>query len=153
MLEKKKSIGYFIAVDGPNGVGKSTLIAAIKNKLEILGYDVYVTREPTDTKLGNFLREFAEQHSGVSLACMVAADRYEHIINEIMPALGEGKIVISDRYILSSLILQEMDGVGTEFILNTNSEIIKPDLQLAVIADEKILQERLSERDVLTRFE
>lgn len=36
MLEKKKSIGYFIAVDGPNGVGKSTLIAAIKNKLEIL---------------------------------------------------------------------------------------------------------------------
>lgn len=70
-----------------------------------------------------------------------------------MPALGEGKIVISDRYILSSLILQEMDGVGTEFILNTNSEIIKPDLQLAVIADEKILQERLSERDVLTRFE
>ena len=81
MLEKKKSIGYFIAVDGPNGVGKSTLIAAIKNKLEILGYDVYVTREPTDTKLGNFLREFAEQHSGVSLACMVAADRYEHIIN------------------------------------------------------------------------
>ena len=46
-----------------------------------------------------------------------------------------------------------MDGVGTEFILNTNSEIIKPDLQLAVIADEKILQERLSERDVLTRFE
>lgn len=78
MLEKKKSIGYFIAVDGPNGVGKSTLIAAIKNKLEILGYDVYVTREPTDTKLGNFLREFAEQHSGVSLACMVAADRYEH---------------------------------------------------------------------------
>lgn len=79
MLEKKKSIGYFIAVDGPNGVGKSTLIAAIKNKLEILGYDVYVTREPTDTKLGNFLREFAEQHSGVSLACMVAADRYEHV--------------------------------------------------------------------------
>lgn len=78
--------------------------------------------------MGNFLREFAEQHSGVSLACMVAADRYEHIINEIMPALGEGKIVISDRYILSSLILQEMDGVGTEFILNTNSEIIKPDL-------------------------
>ena len=67
--------------------------------------------------------------------------------------IPEGKIVISDRYILSSLILQEMDGVGTEFILNTNSEIIKPDLQLAVIADEKILQERLSERDVLTRFE
>lgn len=65
MLEKKKSIGYFIAVDGPNGVGKSTLIAAIKNKLEILGYDVYVTREPTDTKLGNFSKAILE--SGIDL--------------------------------------------------------------------------------------
>ena len=103
MLEKEKLDGYFIAVDGPNGVGKSTLIEAIKNKLEVLGYAVYITREPTDTKLGNFLREFAEKHSGRSLACLVAADRYEHMTNEIIPALEEGQLVISDRYILSSL--------------------------------------------------
>lgn len=105
MLEKDKLDGYFIAVDGPNGVGKSTLIEAIKNKLEVLGYAVYITREPTDTKLGNFLREFAEKHSGISLACLVAADRYEHMTNEIIPALEEGQLVISDRYILSSLVL------------------------------------------------
>ena len=91
MLEKEKLDGYFIAVDGPNGVGKSTLIEAIKNKLEVLGYAVYITREPTDTKLGNFLREFAEKHSGISLACLVAADRYEHMTNEIIPALEEVK--------------------------------------------------------------
>lgn len=153
MLEKEKLDGYFIAVDGPNGVGKSTLIEAIKNKLEALGIDVYITREPTDTGLGNFLREFAEKHSGISLACLVAADRYEHMTNEIIPALEDGKMVISDRYILSSLILQEMDGVSTTFVLTANAEIIKPDLQLAVFADEKVLQKRLSERDTLTRFE
>ena len=87
------------------------------------------------------------------MACLVAADRYEHMTNEIIPALEEGQLVISDRYILSSLILQEMDGVSATFVLTVNSEIIKPDLQLAVFADERVLQKRLSERDTLTRFE
>ena len=41
--------GFFVAIDGPNGVGKSTLIAAIKNKMEAIGYTVYTTKEPTDT--------------------------------------------------------------------------------------------------------
>lgn len=90
---------------------------------------------------------------GTGLACLVAADRYEHIFNEIIPELKKGTLVITDRYILSSLILQEMDGVSESFILNLNSEIIKPNLQLAVFADEEVLQKRLSERGILTRFE
>ena len=153
MLDKESLKGYFIVVDGPNGVGKSTLIEAIKNKLELLGYDVYITNEPTNTELGSFLRKFAEEHTGLSLACLVAADRYEHIEKEIIPSLKKSRLVISDRYVLSSLILQEMDGVSSEIVLNLNSQIIKPDLQLAVFADEKILQKRLSERNILTRFE
>ena len=52
-----------------------------------------------------------------------------------------------------SSFLQEMDGVSDKFVLNLNSEIIKPNLQLAVFADEKVLQKRLSERGILTRFE
>lgn len=70
---------FFVAIDGPNSVGKSTLIEAIKIKMESLGYIVYTTKEPTNTKLGRFIRQFAEEHSGISLACLVAADRYEHI--------------------------------------------------------------------------
>ena len=101
----------------------------------------------------SFVKKFAESHSGISLACLVAADRYEHIANEILFALKSGKLVITDRYILSSLILQEMDGVSNTFILNLNSEIIKPDLQLAVYADVQVIQRRLSERRELTRFE
>jgi dTMP kinase len=84
---------------------------------------------------------------------MFSCGRYEHIKNLIIPELKKGSIVITDRYILSSLILQEMDGVETGFILKINSNIIKPDLQVAVYADEKILQERLGKREVLTRFE
>lgn len=153
MLEKGNLKGFFVAIDGPNGVGKSTLIEAIKIKMESLGYIVYTTKEPTNTELGRFIRQFAEEHSGISLACLVAADRYEHIVNEIVPELKKGKLVITDRYILSSLILQEIDGVSDTFILNSNAEIIKPDLQLAVFADEDVLQKRLSERSILTRFE
>ena len=74
-------------------------------------------------------------------------------MTEILPELNKGKIVITDRYILSSLILQRMDDVDTSFILALNSEIIKPDLQIAVFADEAVLQKRLSTRDIRTRFE
>jgi dTMP kinase len=152
MIENKYK-GILIALDGPNGSGKTTIIKTIKEMLENRGYDVCITNEPTTTELGVYVRKFAETHEGISLACLVAVDRYEHIKNLIIPELKKGSIVITDRYILSSLILQEMDGVETGFILKINSNIIKPDLQVAVYADEKILQERLGKREVLTRFE
>lgn len=145
--------GFLLAVDGPNGAGKSTLIEAVKNKLEIIGYETYLTKEPTNTELGAFVRRFSENHVGIGLACLVAADRYEHIENEILPELNKGKIVITDRYFLSTLILQEMDNVCEDFLFNLNSEILQPNLQVAVFADEEILQKRLSERSILTRFE
>lgn len=145
--------GKLIAIDGPNGVGKSTIIAAVEKKLLLRKVDVFVTKEPTNSELGCFLRNFSEKKKGLGLACLVAADRYEHLKNEIIPMLEQNKVVITDRYILSSLILQGMDGVDTKFILNINGEIIKPDLQVAVFADEKVIQSRLSERESLTRFE
>lgn len=153
MWSANNTVGFFVAIDGPNGVGKSTLIAGVKDKMETAGYTVYTTKEPTDTDLGGFIRKFAENHSGRSLACLVAADRYEHISSEIIPELKKGALVITDRYVLSSLILQGMDGVSDTFILSLNSDIIKPDLQLAVFANEEVLQKRLAERTVLTRFE
>jgi len=146
-------VGKLITIDGPNGVGKSTLIEKLKERLEIKEYQVYVTKEPTDTELGKFVRSYAEEHGGISLACLVAADRYEHLKGEIIPQLKEGRIVITDRYILSSLILQRMDKVRSEFILDLNREILKPDLQIAVFAEEEIIQKRLAEREKLTRFE
>lgn len=145
--------GFLVAIDGPNGAGKTTLIEMIKDKMVTEGYDVYITKEPTNTQLGKFIRDFSERHFGISLACLVAADRYEHIESEIWPELTRGKLVITDRYILSSLILQQMDGVSSNFLLHINSEIIKPDLQIAVYANDEILQNRLKERKILTRFE
>ncbi len=145
--------GLLVAFDGPNGVGKSTIIEHVKYELAHRGLEVFVTKEPSDTKLGNFTRRIAEHLNGESLACLVAADRYQHLKETIVPQLQRGKIVITDRYILSSLILQCMDAVALEFVFAINSKIIIPDIQIAVNANTDILQARLNERDELTRFE
>ena len=56
-MEKNNTSGFLIAVDGPNGVGKSTLIQAIKTTMEIRGFSIYITREPTNTEFGDFVRQ------------------------------------------------------------------------------------------------
>ena len=78
---------------------------------------------------------------------MVTADRYEHIKNEIEPMLYDGNIVITDRYILSSLILQRMDGVNADYIMDLNALIIRPDLQVTIMADVGALQKRFEKNN------
>ena len=152
-MYKNKEIGKLIAFDGPNGSGKSTLIRVVQAKLSEMNIDVHITKEPSNSEIGIFTRSMAESFSGKTLACLVAADRYDHLEKEILPLLRQGEIVITDRYVLSSLILQPMDGVDTLFLEKVNNGIILPDVQFAIWADEEVLKMRLSERDNLTRFE
>ena len=60
MQSRTNNTGYFVAVDGPNGSGKTTVINAIAEKLGLMGYKVKVTREPTNSILGEFVRKYAE---------------------------------------------------------------------------------------------
>lgn len=145
--------GLFIAIDGPNGVGKSTLIERIGSVLRQNGIDVFLTKEPTSSALGIFTRQEAEKIEYNSLACLVAADRYDHLDNVIIPHLKKGQVVISDRYVLSSLVLQRMDDVEIGFIMSLNQNIVLPDLQIVVIADPDTIHERLAARQTLSRFE
>ncbi|MDD4297158.1 MAG: dTMP kinase [Ruminiclostridium sp.] len=145
--------GLLVAIDGPNGVGKTTLIENVQKCLLGLGEKMYATKEPSASPIGNFTREIAEDINGDSLACLVAADRYEHLKHEVIPKLREGCIVIMDRYILSSLILQRMDGVEVTFIFGVNGNIVMPDVQFAIIANSEVIQKRLGDRNTLTRFE
>ena len=90
-MKKNKTKGFFIAIDGPNGVGKTTLLEAIgesvKKRIKNEKILVYKTKEPTDSVLGRFIRKISEKITGNSLACLVVADRYEHLKNEIMTEL------------------------------------------------------------------
>lgn len=151
-MRKNKFDSIFIVFDGPNGVGKTTVIENLKARLINEGYATTITSEPSNSNLGNLLRKESERLSGYGLASLVVANRYEHI-EEIEILLQKYEIVLCDRYFLSTLILQGIDGVDEDFLININKKILKPDIQIVLKASQKTIQERLKERTVLTRFE
>ncbi len=145
--------GIFVSFEGPNGVGKSSLLDGVTNQLTHLKFDVLKTKEPTLSPLGQFVRTAEEDYQGRILAYLVAADRYFHLESEVLPALQESKIVLSDRYIESSLVLQRLDGLDIELIWSLNSQVCIPDLSLILTAPVEILEQRLSQRSSFGRFE
>ena len=143
-----------IAVDGPNGVGKTTFIDKLNECLLKEGLCTYVTKEPTRTMLGDFVRMFAEEENNrTTVAYLVAADRYNHFHTELKTLLEQPIIIICDRYIMSSFILQGMDGVEEKIIAELNDNVKLPDLQVVLTASEKMIRKRLCERDIITRYE
>jgi dTMP kinase len=102
--------GVFIAFEGGEGSGKSTQSKLLKEYLESEGHTVVLTREPGGTKLGKELRDILlHTHDHVSPraeALLYAADRAHHVETLIRPALERGEIVITDRYLDSSIAYQ-----------------------------------------------
>lgn len=142
-----------ITFDGPNGVGKTTIINEVKKALWADGYEVYITKEPSCSNIGQFIRDSEENYKSYILANLVAADRHYHIIEEILPQLKRGVIVLCDRYIASSLILQVLDGLKMDDVMNINTSILIPDICFILIAKEETIVKRLANREKLTRFE
>ena len=103
------SRGLFIALEGGDGSGKSTQGRLLCAWLEGLGHTVVVTREPGGTEFGRTVREFV-LHGGHlaprAEALLFAADRAHHVETLIRPALGRGEVVITDRYMDSSIAYQ-----------------------------------------------
>ena len=112
--------GFFVAIDGPSGIGKSTITGLLAGQLMARGCSVLATKEPTATPLGSLARFGTDDYHGLTLACLVAADRYQHLEEEIRPAMQAGQIVLCDRYFASSLVLQRLDGVPPEFVWQLN---------------------------------
>ncbi len=153
-LIRNNNSGIFIVIEGPNGSGKTTISKEIEKILKSNGFDVYLTKEPTSSEIGKLSRVWENHTSHPEvLACLVAADRYNHISEIILPALQSGKIVISDRYLPSSLVLQRIDGLDLEFIFGLNSHIIIPNLIIILECTSNTLISRLGERTSLSRFE
>lgn len=107
--EAAENKGLFISFEGIDGVGKTTQVEALRNHLQSLGREVVVTREPGGTELGKSLRKILLHGSFVASrteALLFAADRAQHVAEIIRPALNRGAVVITDRYIDSSLAYQ-----------------------------------------------
>jgi len=145
-------MGVFITIDGPNGVGKSTLIDKLVLELRE-NCAVYTTKEPSDSELGKRVRKNEENIRGLDYAKLILEDRKWHLANEILPQLVKCDIVISDRYIASSLALQAYDGVLIDDIWNMNKEFLLPDINVILLAKEDVIEKRLGQREHLTFFE
>ena len=102
--------GCFIVFEGLDGSGKSTQVRDLGSKLQKKKYEVITTQEPTNKNvIGSLLKRILYNNESVPdevLALLFAADRAHHTINTIIPGLEEGSIVISDRYVYSSLAYQ-----------------------------------------------
>ena len=137
----------FITLEGPEGSGKTTAVDYAVSKLEEMGYKIVRTREPGGTPIAEQIRNVILDKANTAMderteALLYAASRRQHLVEKVWPALKEGKIVICDRYLDSSLAYQGgARGLGVENILNVNNfatEGTFPDLTLLFDIDPKI---------------
>ena len=121
----------FIAFEGLDGSGSSTQCRLLKEHLEKGGYSVFATKEPTsDTPIGKMIRDILQHKWSASpegLQLLFSADRAEHIKNEIEPALNSGQIVITDRYLFSTIAFGGMD-TSVDWLKKLNENFRLPDI-------------------------
>ena len=144
----------FITFEGPDGSGKSTIIKKVYEKLINDGFDIVLTREPGGTPIAEKIRDIILDNSNVALdarteALLYAASRRQHLVEKIWPALKEGKIVLCDRFLDSSLAYQGGGrNLGVQNVLNINlfaTENTYPDLTLFFDIDPELGLKRVSQ--------
>ncbi len=127
--------GKLICIEGIDGSGKTTQVNLLAKALHDRGYDVIILREPTDGVYGRKIRKMIEEGKTdpEELFELFLKDRKENIEKNILPALKNGKIVIMDRYYISTLVYQSE--VGIERILEAHEKISAPKPDLVIILD------------------
>lgn len=137
--ESNMSKGKFITFEGPEGAGKTTVIAEIYKRLEAEGKKAILTREPGGIRISEKIREIIhdnehQEMDGMTEALLYAAARRQHLVERIIPAMDDGRIVLCDRFIDSSLAYQGYArGLGMEEVMTINSFAIgetMPDLTI-----------------------
>lgn len=142
--------GKFIVVEGLDGSGASTQVAMLSDYLASKGYKVLVTKEPTNNLIGGLIRGQLTHEWKTNPECLqllFAADRSHHLEKEIIPALEKGYVVISDRYMYSSLAFGSIE-CDIEWLKKINGLFLVPDLSIFL----KVPPETCIERMKQTRF-
>ena len=143
----------FITIEGPEGSGKSSVTRKVAERLEKEGYDIVFTREPGGTDISEQIRNIILDKNNTKMdpmteAMLYAASRRQHLVEKVWPLSNEGKIVISDRYLDSSLAYQGgARGLGIDNILQLNNFATEgsfPDLTLLFDIDPRIGFKRIA---------
>jgi dTMP kinase len=142
-----KGKGLFICVEGLDGCGKTTQAKLLVRKLKKMGWDAVYTAEPSRGEIGKFIQKYClhseKRTFPIVEALLFAADRFEHVKKEVVPALNEGKIVVSDRYVYSSLAYQGATGLDLKWIEMINEHAIRPNLAFFVDVEPEAVIKRL----------
>ena len=152
----------FITFEGPDGSGKSTIIQKVYDYLIENNYDVIKTREPGGSPIAEKIRNLILDTENIKMgyrteALLYAASRAQHVEETILPALNENKIVLCDRFLISSLAYQGVGrGLGIENVRNINYFAINgvfPDFVLFFDVDPITTLKRKSSLDTADRLE
>lgn len=153
--------GIFIVLEGPDRSGKSTQAALLKAWLEERGREVIVTREPGGTSVAEQVREILldpkSEIAPLTELFLYETSRAQHTLEKILPALKAGKVIISDRYTLSTTAYQ---GYGRGLDMKTIETLnriatmnLKPDLTIVIDIPDKVFAEREKTRPGRDRME
>jgi dTMP kinase len=154
--------GIFVAFEGGEGAGKSTQAVKLAAWLKVAGYECVTTREPGATPLGASIRELLLRHGETeptprAEALLYAADRAHHVDTVIRPALDHGAVVVTDRYVDSSLAYQG-GGRGLEagevaWVSAWATRGLRPDLVVLLDVDPAVGLARVGDRGAADRLE
>lgn len=145
--------GLLIAIEGVDGCGKTSLANNLYKYFKSLNKDILLTKEPGATPLGKYIKEYivTNELDNYCEFLLFAADRAEHIKKIIKPALSNNQIIISDRFVDSSIVYQGFAGnVDLNFIEFINNFIlgdIKQDLTIYINVDYYTAKDRILKRE------
>ena len=150
--------GTFICIEGLDGSGKTTHTHKLVRNLQKRGFDAVYTTEPSRGELGTFIRgtilEGKKRVPRVVEAVLFAADRVEHLKNDVKPAMDAGKIVVSDRCVYSSLAYQGSAGLDLNWIEEVNCSAFLPDLAVYLDVPPEVVVNRIRrKKSVMERLE
>lgn len=154
--------GMFITLEGPDGSGKSTIALMLIEALKKDGYDVVHTREPGGIDISEQIRRVILDPKNNKMdqkteALLYAASRRQHLVEKVIPAINDGKVVICERFVDSSLAYQGYAReIGIEEVYKINEFAIEdyfPDLTIYLDVDESLGLSRIKDRQFKDRLD
>ena len=145
----------FIALEGIDGTGTTTQLSLLRDALVARGEPCIATYEPTRGPIGSLIRlalagritlsppESGRRREEFTYGLLFAADRMDHLLNEIEPALASGSHAVTDRYYLSSLAYQHLE-CDIAWLRQLNSHCRRPDVTFLLDADPEVCMDRIS---------
>ncbi len=140
-------MGLFIAFEGLDGSGLSTQAAKLSEWFTANKYSCVLTKEPTVSLIGGFIKSILRKEwktDSMTLQLLFCADRSHHLNTEILPALKSGKVVITDRYLFSTLAFGSADPlIDVSVLEKINSQFLQPDITFFIDVPAKVSLERI----------